>query len=135
MSDSACPAIALTIRQPWASLIVAGIKDVENRTWTTQAPRRVAVHAAKQWDRAWADSPAADVIAAFIAEHEPLPTGAIIGSVTVADVVRDNPSPWAEPDCWHWTLAEPEVFAKPIPMRGRLSLWHTRSEEPPPGLW
>ena len=23
----------LSIRQPWASLIVAGVKDVENRTW------------------------------------------------------------------------------------------------------
>jgi hypothetical protein len=26
---------ALTVRQPWASLIIAGIKDVENRTWRT----------------------------------------------------------------------------------------------------
>ena len=23
----------LSIQQPWASLIVAGIKDIENRTW------------------------------------------------------------------------------------------------------
>lgn len=26
---------ALTIKQPWASLIVHGIKDIENRTWRT----------------------------------------------------------------------------------------------------
>jgi hypothetical protein len=25
----------LTARQPWAALIVAGIKDVENRPWST----------------------------------------------------------------------------------------------------
>lgn len=25
--------LALTIKQPWASLIMAGVKDVENRTW------------------------------------------------------------------------------------------------------
>ena len=24
---------AITIKQPWASLIVHGIKDIENRTW------------------------------------------------------------------------------------------------------
>lgn len=24
---------AITIKQPWASLIVEGVKDIENRTW------------------------------------------------------------------------------------------------------
>lgn len=24
---------AITVKQPWASLIVHGIKDIENRTW------------------------------------------------------------------------------------------------------
>ena len=24
---------ALTIKQPWADLIIAGVKDIENRTW------------------------------------------------------------------------------------------------------
>jgi hypothetical protein len=27
---------ALCVRQPWADLIVAGVKDVENRTWSTR---------------------------------------------------------------------------------------------------
>lgn len=40
---------AITIKQPWASLIVHGIKDIENRTWP--CPRkyigqRVFIHAA-----------------------------------------------------------------------------------------
>ena len=26
---------ALSIKQPWASLIAHGIKDIENRTWKT----------------------------------------------------------------------------------------------------
>jgi len=26
----------LSVRQPWASLIVSGVKDVENRTWPTR---------------------------------------------------------------------------------------------------
>ena len=32
---------AITIKQPWASLIVHGIKDIENRTWRTNYRGRV----------------------------------------------------------------------------------------------
>ena len=27
---------AITIKQPWASLIVYGLKDIENRNWKTE---------------------------------------------------------------------------------------------------
>ena len=37
---------AITIKQPWASLIVHGIKDIENRTWRTNYRGRVLIHAA-----------------------------------------------------------------------------------------
>ena len=36
---------AITIKQPWASLIVEGIKDIENRTWKTSFRGRVLIHA------------------------------------------------------------------------------------------
>ncbi len=41
----------LSVQQPWASLIVYGIKDVENRTWDTQIPIRRPMHrlANRQW--------------------------------------------------------------------------------------
>ncbi|QDT02214.1 ASCH domain protein [Rubripirellula lacrimiformis] len=35
----------LSVRQPWAWGICAGIKTVENRTWTTQHRGRIAIHA------------------------------------------------------------------------------------------
>jgi hypothetical protein len=35
----------LSVRQPWASLIVNGFKDVENRTWPTRYRGRILVHA------------------------------------------------------------------------------------------
>lgn len=38
---------ALTIRQPWAQLIAAGIKQWENRTWKTSYRGPLAIHAAK----------------------------------------------------------------------------------------
>jgi hypothetical protein len=43
---------ALSIRQPWAWLIVKGYKDIENRTWATKLRGRVFVHASKGMTRA-----------------------------------------------------------------------------------
>jgi hypothetical protein len=37
---------ALTIRQPWAWLIVHGHKDLENRTWCTSYRGPLLIHAA-----------------------------------------------------------------------------------------
>lgn len=33
----------LTVKQPWASLIVHGIKDIENRSWQTNFRGRVLI--------------------------------------------------------------------------------------------
>lgn len=38
---------ALSVRQPWAWLIVNGYKDIENRTWPTKYRGRVLIHASK----------------------------------------------------------------------------------------
>jgi hypothetical protein len=36
----------LTVRQPWASLIMAGVKVVENRSWALRQLGRLGIHAA-----------------------------------------------------------------------------------------
>ena len=36
---------ALSIKQPWAWLICAGYKDIENRDWSTKFRGRIYVHA------------------------------------------------------------------------------------------
>ena len=41
---------ALTIWQPWASLITSGIKKYETRSWPTKYRGPIAIHAAKQTD-------------------------------------------------------------------------------------
>lgn len=35
----------LSVRQPWASLLVSGLKDIENRTWTPNFKGRIMIHA------------------------------------------------------------------------------------------
>jgi ASCH domain len=50
-------AYALSVRQPWAGLLVAGRKTVEVRRWATARRGRVLIHAARLADprpEAWA---------------------------------------------------------------------------------
>lgn len=41
----------LSIRQPWASLIAANIKPLENREWPCRYQGDLAIHAGMSWDR------------------------------------------------------------------------------------
>lgn len=42
---------ALSLWQPWATLIAIGEKRVETRGWETRYRGRLAIHAAKKWNR------------------------------------------------------------------------------------
>lgn len=84
----------LSIRQPWAWLIIHGGKDIENRSWTTKFRGRFYVHASKKIGY--------DAIAycTNMYRHIKLPTdyecGGIIGSVELIDCVDQYQSPWFE---------------------------------------
>ena len=137
----------LTIKQPWASLIVDGIKDIENRTWKTNYRGRILIHSSnipfkfsglsdiltkEQFDSL------KDKIAPFMGND----CGDIIGSVEIVDCVINHKSIWAdktdgvtdsntgefiprrEPKpVYNWVLANPIKFEKPIPAKGKLGLW------------
>jgi hypothetical protein len=52
---------ALSIKQPWATLIVHGLKTIEVRRWSTPRRARILIHAARIPDeraQAWAHVPA-----------------------------------------------------------------------------
>ena len=60
--------IALSVKQPWAALIVSGRKTIEVRTWGTTIRGSVLIHAGKipdkrteAWD--WIDSPELEAMA------------------------------------------------------------------------
>ena len=40
----------VSIKQPWATLIARGLKDVENRTWATRYRGPVLIHASLRPD-------------------------------------------------------------------------------------
>src|SRR5262245_1783368 len=42
--------VALSVKQPWAALLVAGVKTVEVRTWPTARRGHILIHAGKVAD-------------------------------------------------------------------------------------
>ena len=100
--------IAITVKQPWASLIVHGIKDIENRIWPCPKKyigQRVLIHASavpveminpnsvftkKQWD-SFSLGFQREIICG-----NGYVNSAIIGSVEIVDCVVNHPSIWAE---------------------------------------
>jgi hypothetical protein len=121
MNDLTIPERALTIRQPWASLIMSGNKLVENRVWDTRWRGTFAVHAGKKTDQRGLDA-GADLGIEF---DEPMPRG-YLGTVDLVDVhfaADECCGFWAEPGVYHLRLENPRPFPKPIPGRGRLGLY------------
>lgn len=114
---------ALSIKQPWAWLIAAGYKDIENRVWSTKNFRgRVYIHTGKHVDNEgflW-------LMHCFMREHSSLniklPHGAIIGEVDIVACVTQSESPWFTGP-YGFVLANPVLYEKPIPCKGRLGFF------------
>jgi len=92
---------ALSVRQPWAWMIVHGWKDVENRSWPTRVRGRTLVHASKgmthdEYDDAVmvAVDAGCDLGAYDFPTFDRIDRGGIVGSVEIVDCVVASNSPW-----------------------------------------
>src|ERR1700682_4460171 len=98
----------ISIRQPWASLIVGGVKDVENRTWPTRYRGPVLVHASQHVD----DVSSEDIERRFgVRMPSALPLGGIVGITEIVDCVRPHPSKWYAAGHYAFVLAN----SRPLP--------------------
>ena len=70
---------AITIKQPFASLIASGLKEYEFRTWKTAYRGEILIHAGKSIDKA-----AMGKFASYGLEY---PTGCIIAKAVLTDCV------------------------------------------------
>ena len=93
---------ALSIKPPWAGLILAGIKDIENRTWKTAYRGPLLIHT----------------------------EGAIRGKVDLVDIGTASESPWFTGP-YGWIVKNPIRFQKPIPCKGKLSIFEFDPEKNP----
>ncbi|PKO21513.1 MAG: hypothetical protein CVU38_14375 [Chloroflexi bacterium HGW-Chloroflexi-1] len=135
----------LSIRQPWAELIIQGRKTLELRTWTVKYRGPLAIHASQTVARA--------ACLAHGLDPDQVTTGAVVGVVDLADIeeldaasyaarqaehLADEPFPVAvgaglapaqgqpqgpAPTLYGWRLANPRPLAVPAPMRGRMGLF------------
>jgi hypothetical protein len=126
---------ALSIRQPWAWLIVNGYKDIENRDWDTKYRGFLLIHAGKQADKAffvnkgktlflpYVERVCCASVAARMPERlEEYERGGIIGYVTVQRVVTQSSSPWFSGK-YGFVLTQAATLPF-IPLRGQLSLFN-----------
>lgn len=127
---------ALSLWQPWASLMAAGLKTIETRSWPTRYRGPLAIHAVKR--------------PLTVGEHElihrwigmkllsldwltmRLPFGAI---VAVVQLVRCEPAGTFRVDLlneafgnfasgrWAWITQGVRLLAQPIPYRGMQGLF------------
>ena len=114
--------IALGIRQPWAELILRGIKTIEIRSQDTNIRGPIYLYVSRKIS----DHPAA---AAAIEAHRldiaALPLGALVGTVEIHETRRAAP-PDAAGACipanslegsYGWRLCNPVRLPEPLPVR------------------
>lgn len=139
---------ALTIIQPWASLIALGEKKIETRSWRTKYRGPVLIHAGKSVDH---DICKTNPFSAALVDHgiifqQDMPTGVILARAEIVDCVEiglgtDPPNRIAylkngkkvtgnefsfgdySPGRFAWILDNIQPLKEPIPAKGQLSLW------------
>ncbi len=133
---------ALSLNQPWATLIAIGAKRVETRSWGTSYRGMLAIHASKTFSSADQETAQyepfhSDLAKAGYRTIEAIPRGALLAITDLIDCVKMT---------WEWidTIDEKEReyglysegryawifsgnvkrFEQPIPARGSLGLWN-----------
>jgi len=114
----------LSLRQPWASLVASGAKDVENRTWPTRYRGPVLIHASRRANGVTSD----ELERRFGVRLPPvLDLGGIVGITEIIDCVKPHPSKWYAPAHWAFVLAN----SRSLPFlrwKGALSLRDASAE-------
>lgn len=122
---------AISIRQPWAWLIVNGIKTVENRTWRTSHRGPLLIHAGQtmafgQQDYADFLLVMHDEAGIILPDYANIQRGGIVGSVNLVDCVTTCKDPidadWHEPGCYAFILRDAKTLLF-LPMPGKLSIF------------
>lgn len=91
--------MVISIRQPWAWMILHAGKDIENRNWPTKYRGKVLIHASKgmtqdEYDQAYLTMTMRVNRSLLLPSFKMLQRGGIIGEVEIVDCVRKSDSPW-----------------------------------------
>ena len=137
---------AISLRQPEASLVIAGIQDVINQSFPiTELPTTILVHASNSVDHKFIEQLVAretleiskagvDYVNALWLGNIPLepdmPRRSLVGYATIVDCIQDSKSPWAKSGQYHWVIGEVHEFVDPISdVRGEIGLFDCQIDE------
>ncbi len=129
---------ALTLTQPWATLMALGPKKVETRNWKTSYHGPLAIHAAKAfpgWAKEWCQE---EPFRIYVPDPDVLPCGAVLAVVNLYEVMptaaaceriiesgRLHELAFGNYAAGRFAFftALIETFPTPIPAKGALGLW------------
>jgi hypothetical protein len=128
---------ALTLWQPYASLIAEGFKAIETRGWSTPYRGPLAIHAARHWSeglRARASEINGYLIDRGRRPLATMPLGRVVCVVDLVGVrqVKDHWDKFPEservwgdlsPGRFAWMLENPRRLLEPVSATGRQGLW------------
>jgi len=135
---------AISLLQPWATLVILGVKTIETRNWGTRYRGPILIHASQgKSGSIFMNEPP---FKKYISDFKKLPFGAIIGKVILKDVVRVETLELTDEMInrltmeekafgdysegrYAWILEDHQQFKIPIPARGTLSIWEYAEED------
>lgn len=126
---------ALTIKQPWASLIVDGYKCYEFRSWKTNYRGKILIHAGLSLEK--------DMVKRFENYNLEYTLGAIIGEADLVDCILVDEKLNSElrnidntvygrsnhVETYGWKLENIKKYDKPIFIKGKLGLWNYEKKD------
>jgi len=128
---------ALSLRQPWADLVMQGKKTLELRTWSVSYRGPLVIHASQTVDE--------QACRAHDLDPDSMTIGALIGMVDVLNIVRLDEQAFQARQADHlgsgyfklpregetlfgWELGNPRELSRPVPFRGRMNLFNVPDE-------
>ncbi len=141
---------AITLTQPWATLVAIGAKRVETRSWKTNYRGRIAIHAAvgfPKWARDFTLDPLV-VIHSHGLIHDNYPRGVVVATANLVNILPTDiltggtvfdvsfPPLTAHelafgdysPGRFGWFLEDIQPLETPISAKGSLGLWEWKGD-------
>ena len=136
---------AISLWQPYASLVACGLKRVETRSWPTKYRGPILIHAGKRW------TPELEATARHFRERfswrtyvpsvGALPLGAVVAVARITEC-HEMDRAWIEaqspleraagvwlPGRFGWVLEDVRAPGAPIPLKGRQGLFEVNADE------
>ncbi|CAH1055952.1 ASCH domain-containing protein [Paenibacillus pseudetheri] len=136
---------AITIIQPWATLIAHGEKQFETCSWATKHRGELAIHAGKKIDKeACRDPEIRKALERHGYTEDNLPTGAVVAICKLSEYLKSVDT-WTDgyeleggkliyspeyefgdftPGRYAWEMTNVKQLPLPIPAKGQQGLWN-----------